>query len=266
MNYKDLAYNDNLSLYALSKVNDKLSKVLVAVLGKWEGHTSGSFEVDTSVIEQMYANFNNQDIDTVCDYEHQTLTGQTAPASGWIKSLSIEDGKLFAYVEWTDKAKEMIQNKEYKYVSPVYQKSSTDSKTNKNIGWVLHSLSLTNRPFLEELGEVVANSSKLTISLKKANEDLTEEVITLKNTINTLNTDKVLLIVNKAIEDKKLRPTQREYALKLANNDLGGFNEFISNNNILNVPESNIFANAKTNKTNNNDIKQMVEIASKQTV
>lgn len=264
MEYKNLAYSDNLSLYALSNAQEKLSKVLVAIIGKWEGHSEGSFEVNTSVIEEMYTNFNNQDIDTVCDYEHQTLTGQTAPASGWIKSLSIEDEKLFAHVDWTDKAKEMIKDKEYKYVSPVYQRGSTDSKTNKKLGWTLHSLSLTNRPFLEELGEVVANSSKVTISLKKANEELKIENIALKNKLSTLNTQRVETIVNKAIEEKKLRPTQRVYALKLATNDLDGFNEFISNNQTISLPPSNIFANSNTSK--DSDIKQMVEIASKQKV
>jgi phage I-like protein len=266
MNFNDLVYSGNLSLYALSSTVDKLAKVKVAVLGKWDGHSKGSFEVDKKSMDEMLANFNNQSIDTVCDYEHQTLTGETAPASGWIKSLAIENDVLYAFVEWTDKAKEMIENKEYKYVSPVYQFNTTDRATNKNIGLTLHSLSLTNRPFLEELGEVVANSSKITISLKKANEDLTNEVKALKSKLDTLNTERIENIVSNAIQDKKLRPEQKQYALNLAANDLENFNTFIASNRIVEVPQSDLYANSSTKGDVKSDIDLMVNIASQQTV
>ena len=122
MNLNDLAYSVDLTLYAFSKQQD-ISKVLIAVEGKWDGHHSGSFSIDKKIMENMLANFNNQKIDIVCDYEHQTITVTqgTAPASGWIKSLTIEENKLYAFVEWTEQAKELIKNKEYKYVSPVFQ-------------------------------------------------------------------------------------------------------------------------------------------------
>ncbi|MFK5892850.1 MAG: phage protease [Pseudomonadota bacterium] len=63
--------------------------------------------------------------DLVIDYEHQTLetskNGQPAPAAGWFKNLEWIDGKgLFATdVIWTSKAKQLIKNNEYRYISPV---------------------------------------------------------------------------------------------------------------------------------------------------
>ena len=58
------------------------------------------------------------------DYEHQTqlsaTNGQPAPASGWVKDMVAIAGRgLYAAVEWTAKAKAMIEAKEYRYVSPV---------------------------------------------------------------------------------------------------------------------------------------------------
>ena len=58
------------------------------------------------------------------DYEHQTqlaaTNGQPAPASGWVKNMVALAGRgLFAAVEWTARAKAMIESGEYKYVSPV---------------------------------------------------------------------------------------------------------------------------------------------------
>jgi phage I-like protein len=59
------------------------------------------------------------------DYEHQSMlseqNGQPAPASGWATAFEWRDGVgLFALnVQWTAKAKEMIEAGEYKYISPV---------------------------------------------------------------------------------------------------------------------------------------------------
>lgn len=59
------------------------------------------------------------------DYEHQSMlseqNGQPAPASGWANAFEWRDGVgLFALaVQWTARAKEMIEAGEYKYISPV---------------------------------------------------------------------------------------------------------------------------------------------------
>jgi len=60
----------------------------------------------------------------VIDYDHQTFhapaNGQPAPAAGWIKSVEWRDGLgLFAQVEWTPRAKGLIEAKEFAYISPV---------------------------------------------------------------------------------------------------------------------------------------------------
>lgn len=62
-------------------------------------------------------------VDLPIDYEHQIdkeaarLKGPV-PAAGWIKELKVKGEALWARVEWTDRAREMIANREYRYLSP----------------------------------------------------------------------------------------------------------------------------------------------------
>lgn len=97
--------------------------------------------------------------DLVVDYEHQTLNtfenGQPAPAAGWIKHVEYIPGKgLFADVEWTDKAAEMIAANEYRYVSPVILYSNDG-----HITQLLH-VAITNNPALDGMSELMAACSR----------------------------------------------------------------------------------------------------------
>lgn len=104
---------------------------------------NGTFEVNAASMESMVQAFAAEKNDLVVDYEHQTLKGTQAPAAGWIKAL-INKGKdgLWARVEWTDKAADMIRSKEYRYLSPVVL-----LRNKKAV--VLHSAGLTNTPAID---------------------------------------------------------------------------------------------------------------------
>lgn len=71
----------------------------------------------------------------VVDYDHQTLhamtSGAMAPAAGWIKRVEWLAGQgLFATVEWTAKAKALIDAGEYRYFSPVIEFNQTTGEVN----------------------------------------------------------------------------------------------------------------------------------------
>ncbi len=60
----------------------------------------------------------------VIDFDHQTLraaaTGEKAPAAGWIYGAQWVPGQgLFASVNWTRGALDLIAAREYRYISPV---------------------------------------------------------------------------------------------------------------------------------------------------
>ena len=110
----------------------------------------GEFDVDAESFEAMKAQIAQRGVDLVVDYEHQTLTGERAPAAGWVKELLLEDGQIKARVEWTLPAKQYLENKEYRYLSPVITVRKADSKATG-----LHSLALTNTPAIEGMTPIV---------------------------------------------------------------------------------------------------------------
>ena len=112
----------------------------------------GEFDVDVESFAAMKAQIAQRGVDLVVDYEHQTLTGEQAPAAGWVKELFLDDGQIKARVEWTDRAKAYLSNREYRYLSPVITVRKAD---NKAMG--LHSIALTNTPAIEHM-EAIVNS------------------------------------------------------------------------------------------------------------
>jgi len=219
----------------------------IGVTGKWEGHNSGTFEMNQIIFEQMVANYELGGIDVVVDYEHQTLYGSEAPASGWILkdpiSLKAENGELFAQIGWTDRAKAMIMSGEYRYMSPVFAPNTISRTDASNIGWTLHSVALTNKPFLEELDEVRLNKLIQNTNHTKEEGTMTKDeeaaIIAenekLKADNEALKTEneqhaeaQAEAKVEAAIAAKKLHPDQKESALKMCKADPAGFDTFMS--------------------------------------
>lgn len=153
------------------------------------GHVTsqkGEFDVDEESLRLMKAEIARHGVDVVVDYEHQTLDGVQAPAAGWVKDLSIQDGHIVAKVEWTDRAAAYLKNREYRYLSPVITVRKADNKATG-----LHSLALTNTPAIDHMDPIVNSSTynnheggqntmdpKELAKLLGLPEDATEEQIT----------------------------------------------------------------------------------------
>lgn len=110
----------------------------------------GDFDVDEESFRLMKETFLSRGIDIVIDYEHQTLQDVQAPAGGWIKDLYLKDGAIVAKVEWTPQAKKYLENKEYRYLSPVVLVRKDDGKA-----IVLHSVALTNTPAIDGMFPII---------------------------------------------------------------------------------------------------------------
>lgn len=92
----------------------------------------------------------------VIDFEHQTLrsaeNGKPAPAAGWFSRLEARADGLWAVgVEWTAQAAQMIADKQYRYISPVFP---YDRRTGAVLG-IAHA-ALTNDPGLDGLTDLAA--------------------------------------------------------------------------------------------------------------
>lgn len=223
----------------------------IGTTGRWDGHSAGSFELEERDYKQMIFNAEQRGIEVVVDYEHATIYNpDKAPAAGWIAlaDLKAEEGNLYCKIKWTPTAAKHIDDGEYKYLSPVFVANSYDQTTDKNIGWTLHSVALTNTPFLSEL-DPIANKNKqpqnkendMSKTLqeqldaaKAENTTLTGEVKDLKQQIE--DKDKLIAASNKAASDAtiaeaistgKLDEKQKVWAENYALSDNKGFSEYM---------------------------------------
>jgi len=88
-------------------------------------------------------------VDLVIDYEHQTdlaaQNGQKAPAAGWISRLEARADGIWGKVAWTTAAREHLENREYRYLSPTFMYAK-DGQARK----ILRA-ALTNHPAIHTL-------------------------------------------------------------------------------------------------------------------
>jgi len=153
--------------------NKRRHKLLIT--GSWKGHWMGAFTVTKDDLTRVVNNAKSQGVDTLVDYEHASVFSLFAPAgstkaSGWLDPQSLEVREedsghaLFGVIDWTPNAARAIRNKEFRYLSPTIRWRTPDRKTNVDMGTSLHSVALTNTPFLEELPEVHLNSLRAKIT------------------------------------------------------------------------------------------------------
>ena len=119
-----------------------------------------------SLAQQIIAAFDAGQTDLVVDYEHATLkaaeTGQQNPAAGWISKYVWDDDRgLMGEVKWTQRAKDMIDSGEYRYLSPVLEYDTLGNVRG------LHSVALTNSPALAALSRQNSINPKQETSMNK---------------------------------------------------------------------------------------------------
>lgn len=125
----------------------------VAIEGEWMGHPAGPFTMDADKMQQCVDRFEQQANPMMVDYEHYSIGGGDGRAAGWIHSLSVKKGEggseLWAMVEWTKRACDMIAAGEYRYCSPVIDFGAKDRATGEHVPVELFNVALTNNPFLD---------------------------------------------------------------------------------------------------------------------
>jgi phage I-like protein len=155
-----------------------LIRIPIAVTGLWKG-AEKEFSIgldDLSEIRENFAKKPTREINV--DYEHASEvpfgTGGPVLSAGRIVKLDEPvklgngnskianrqgrngDAKyiLYGWYEPTERARQLIAAKEYRYISPAIRWGAKDKVTGKTTGTVLTSVALVNKPFLEEMPEI----------------------------------------------------------------------------------------------------------------
>lgn len=95
----------------------------------------------------LVAAFNQRGKPLVIDWEHasehRAPQGLDAPAAGWIDALEVRDGAIWGRVDWTPRAAQQLQAREYRFLSPVFVYEKAGARIR-----ALTSAALTNQPNL----------------------------------------------------------------------------------------------------------------------
>ena len=160
-----------------------LIRVPLAVTGKWvRGQTE--FTITRADLESIVRNFRErQNGEINVDYDHasempEVAAGGPVPSAGRIVRLDAPEPArgsgfgfrgsgpespvpnpetrliLYGWFEPTPRARELLRNREYRFISPAIEWGARSKRTGKPQGTTLTSVALTNRPFLEELPQI----------------------------------------------------------------------------------------------------------------
>jgi len=115
--------------------------------GTITGRDGRMWRWDAAAQRDVLNEYTKRGVDIALDWEHATqhraANGEDAPAAGWIDTLELRDGALMGRVQWTPRGREQVQNREYRYVSPVFDYASDTKRIARMV-----SVGLTNTPNL----------------------------------------------------------------------------------------------------------------------
>lgn len=184
----------------------------------------GTFQADEESFRLIKERFENRKLDLVIDYEHQTLKDVQAPASGWIKDLRLGEDAIIAKVDWTERAKEYLKNKEYRYLSPVIISRNSDKKV---IG--VHSAALTNTPAIDGMF-AIANSLDIEDLEQGGTEMELQKVLELLGLSPETSEEEALAAIGKLQETAKAAEKKEE-----SKPGAEGGEELVANSTILSL-------------------------------
>ena len=203
--------------------NGEIENVHLVPIGDFKGSDKDGNPIDEHItkesLEQIADKLNSGD-EVLCDIDHQSCkpgVDRDSKAAGWFHKFVVDPVKgLFANLKLTKKGREIVENREYRYTSPVF---TLDENGNPND---IHSVALTNVPAFKGHISPILNSEPTNIeeeeNLKKESikmEITKEELIDLiKNTVNEMNVKKE---INEGIRDIK-RDIQEEIVENSCNN------------------------------------------------
>ena len=181
--------------------NGEIENVHLVPIGDFKGSDKDGNPIDEHItkesLDQIAEKLNSGD-EVLCDIDHQSCkpgVDRDSKAAGWFHKFVVDPVKgLFASLKLTKKGREIVENREYRYTSPVF---TLDENGNPND---IHSVALTNVPAFKGHISPILNSEPNSNEKESIKMDITkEELIELiKNTVNEMNVKKE---INEEIRD-----------------------------------------------------------------
>lgn len=160
-----------LNILSLNYKNGELIKV--SPIGEIEGADGRTFKIDA---KKIIENIKKNGVDIVLDENHSF-----AGAVGWFDkdSFEVRDDGIYAKLELNKRGMELVNDKIYRYLSPVYDLSGRDVLSIESVGLVNKPNVLNNA--LNSKGDKVENEKNSEL------DALNEKVKKLEETITSLN-------------------------------------------------------------------------------
>ena len=137
------------------------NEIHVVPTGEWDHSLYGEMKITAADIAEFKRNFDEKvrlKLPITAGHDNG-MNGGELPAIGWFKEVTDRGVKgLYAFVEWTEDGKRLLQDGAFKYFSPEFYEQYSDPETGEKRSHVLVGGALTNRPYFRELDPVVAFS------------------------------------------------------------------------------------------------------------
>lgn len=188
--------------------NGSIENVHIAPIGEFtgsdgEGNPVGE-NITADALQKMADELNEKGIEVLCDVDHgAALPGakKDTKAAGWFSRFIVDPIKgLFAKLNLTKHGRELLENREYRYISPTFALDENGTPVE------LHTASLTNLPAFKGYINPVLNQEANEISHKAESvTDMTKEELVdlIKETVKNMESEKKDEVVEEVKEEVK---------------------------------------------------------------
>lgn len=188
--------------------NGTIENVQIAPIGKYYGSDADGNPVEENItaesLQKIADGLNATETEVLADIDH----GASKPgiqrdtkAAGWFTRFVVDPLRgLFASLRLTRHGRELIENREYRYISPTFTLGKDGSPEE------LHTASLTNLPAFSGFIDPVLNQEANEISHKAESvTDMTKEELVdlIKETVKNMESEKKDEVVEEVKEEVK---------------------------------------------------------------
>lgn len=97
--------------------------------------------------------------------QHRAPNGEAAPAAAWVTRLDVRDGALWGTVEWTERGRNQVSGREYRYLSPVFDFEPSTGRIVRLVSAGLTNLPNLHLQALNSEGDTMNRSAALVAAL-----------------------------------------------------------------------------------------------------